>query len=106
MNAAHHNDVGISLFGFARQCQAVANEVGNFLKVRLCVVVRHDDGILLSGHAAYLIAQVSPGRHWLGHISCLHPFFTIVNHLFYYYSFFNLFINIIEDEDYTWWISL
>ena len=75
MNAAHHNDVGISLFGFARQCQAVANEVGNFLKGAICVIVRKNDCIFFFTHAAYLSLQVYIFCYRLIDIAKFFPFF-------------------------------
>ncbi len=49
VHAALHDDVGIDLAGFARELQAVADEVGDaMIDFRCLVVVRQDDGVALA----------------------------------------------------------
>ena len=49
MHAGQHDDVGIDLGGFARQQQAVADDVGDAVEdFRRLVVMREDDGVAAS----------------------------------------------------------
>ena len=49
MHAGEHDDVGVDLGGFARQQQAVADDVGDAVEdFRRLVVVRQDDGVAAS----------------------------------------------------------
>jgi hypothetical protein len=46
-DTAKSDDVGIGRRGFARQVEAVADEIGQVLDFRLLVIMRKDDGVAL-----------------------------------------------------------
>ena len=49
VDAGEHDDVGIDLGGFARQQQAVADDVGDAVEdLRRLVIMRQDDGVALA----------------------------------------------------------
>ena len=61
MDAGQHDHVGIRALGFARQCQAVADDVGNAVEdLRRLIVVRKDDGIAFAFQFRDIRRQIQP----------------------------------------------
>ncbi len=72
--AAHDDDAGIGVGGFAGQGEGVADEVGYVLHVAYGIVVGEDDGVFLTGQAAYFLFEVDILGYGLIDVAAGFPF--------------------------------
>ena len=74
VHAAHHYHLSLRLRRLASQRQRVAYEVGNVLHRAVRIIVRHNHGVLLLAHSAYLGSEVYPRRSRLVNEALAPPF--------------------------------
>ena len=75
MHSTHHYDVCFGLGGFARQSEAVADEVGDFLQWFVGVVVSKNNSVFLFADFSYFAFQINVGGSGLVYIAFFFPTF-------------------------------